>query len=64
VNDADRDVMLARIDERVSAIKDRLEVGDKRLDNHTGRLSALEKWRSALAGGLTLLGALIGWKLL
>jgi anti-sigma-K factor RskA len=49
MNDAQRDELIVRIDERVLAIQGILEVGDKRLNDHSRRLQILEKWRSALA---------------
>jgi hypothetical protein len=64
MNDAERDELLIRVDEHVKAIDDRLKVGDVRLSDHAGRIRLLEIWRGGLAGGLTLLGALIGWKVL
>ena len=52
MNDAERDELLVRVEERVIAIQGRLEKGDTRLDNHSGRLQTLEKWRSALAAAV------------
>lgn len=62
--------LLARIDERVQALGERLETtetrileklttGEKRMNDHSNRIRALENWRWFLAGGLVLLGIVI-----
>lgn len=66
MNDAQRDELIVRIDERVLAIKGTLEVGDKRLNDHSRRLQLLERWRSALAAVVATLlaGVAFAFKLL
>jgi len=62
--------LLIRVDERVQALGERLETtearileklnqGERRMNDHSTRIRALEQWRWFLAGGLVLLGALI-----
>ena len=59
MNDAQRDELIVRIDERVQSIQATLEVGDRRLNDHSSRLHILEKWRSALAAAVaTILAAI------
>ena len=65
MDDASRDELIVRIDERVLAIQDALTVGDRRFDNHSKRLGALEKWRAGLAAAISvvfgLLAMIAGW---
>jgi hypothetical protein len=51
--------LLVRIDERVNAILEKLEVGERRMNDYSRRIRALEGWRWFLAGGLVLLGILL-----
>jgi len=57
--DTDDRQLLVRIDERVNAILEKLEVGEQRMNDHSKRIRALEGWRWFLAGGLVLMGFLI-----
>jgi len=59
MNDAQRDELIVRIDERVLAIQGTLEVGDKRLNDHSKRIGLLEKWRAGLVAAVSTILALI-----
>ena len=60
MNNEQRDELIIRIDERVEAIQGTLEVGDKRLNDHSRRIQLLERWRSALAAVVTTILAAFG----
>lgn len=62
--------LIARIDERLKALGGRLEttearilerfdLGERRMNDHSRRIRALENWRWFLAGGLVLLGIIV-----
>ena len=57
MDDAQRDELIVRIDERVQSIHAALEVGDRRLNDHSSRLQVLERWRSALAAAVATIMA-------
>ena len=59
MDDASRDELIVRIDERVLAIQSTLEVGDRRLNDHSSRLRLLERWRAGLVAAVTAVFALI-----
>ena len=58
MDNEDRDELLVRIEERVISIHDRLDVGDKRLNDHAVRLRTLERWRTGI---VTAIGALLAF---
>ena len=67
MNDNERDVLLARVDERVKNIHNTLERGairmdknDTRMNGHGKRLSRLERWRSAVVAVVAVVLFLIG----
>lgn len=52
--------LLARIDERVQAILEKLDIGERRMNEHSRRLGALERWRSWLTGALVAISFVVG----
>ena len=58
MDDASRDELIVRIDERVLAIQGSLEVGDRRLNEHSKRLGLLEKCRAGLVAAVGTILAL------
>jgi hypothetical protein len=61
VNDSQRDILLARIDERVSGIHEELSRGHDRMNDHGFRIRKLEIWRGFLVGGGIVVSGVIGW---
>ena len=59
MDDSARDEMIVRIDERVLAIQGTLEVGDRRLNDHSKRLGLLERWRAGLVATVGTILALL-----
>lgn len=66
----DNEQLIVRIDERLKALGEHLEMtearilerfdlGERRMNDHSQRLRALENWRWFLAGGLVLLGIIV-----
>lgn len=60
----------ARVDMILSGqlrLEDRLEVVRleiiQRMDNHSKRIGALERWRSFLAGAMAVVGGMVTWLL-
>lgn len=53
--------LLVRIDERVRAIHADLIRGETVIADHAKRIGRLERWRTYILGGLTMLGLVIGW---
>lgn len=62
--------LLSRMDERLKALGERLEttearilekldVGERRMNDYSRRLRSVENWRWFLAGGLVLLGVVV-----
>lgn len=47
-----------RLEDRLEAV--RLEIV-QRMDNHSGRIGALERWRSFLAGAMAVVTAVVTW---
>lgn len=66
MDDAARDELLVRLDERTDAIMKRLEKGDACMDNHEKRISKLESFQAqllALAAGISFAVTLVWDKL-
>lgn len=65
MDDASRDELIVRIDERVLTIQGMLKVGGRRFDHHSKRIMLLEKWRAGLAAAISVVGGLLtfiaGW---
>ncbi len=59
MDDAQRDELIVRIDERVSAIQGTLEVGDRRLNDHSKRIGFLERWRAGLVAAVGTILAIL-----
>lgn len=52
-------ILLGRLDGKMDAVLQRMEVNDKNHDEHEERITSLEKWRAYVLGIAAIVSALI-----
>ena len=51
----DLDITLARVEEKVTAIRDRIDEMCKNCEDHNGRIREIENWKSRINGSIAVI---------